>query len=119
MNLFSFVHHLDINFVEERVESVAGRLRLEMTAVHGAQKKGPQTTLAAEFEKVPRVRQFRDEMLRGAKTLVEPGLDPLRRRRGEKAPVEPVERQAELGLKLRPGQGPQARLGENVIRRRK
>ena len=90
--------------VNEPPEIRARGLGLPVVGMHRAQEKRPHAALAAEDEKLARVRQRLDEVLHFAEAFVKPFLQLHHRHAGQVAVVEGLERQAELGAELVEGQ---------------
>ena len=86
-----------------------------MVAVHRAEQKHAQALLAAEEQKLARVRQLRDGILHGSEMAVEPGLQLRQGHVRCVTLVEFGEGQAKLGAELIEGQFRNAGLAEDEV----
>src|SRR5436189_6156698 len=72
VNLLPLIPEADVGLVEILAKAAGALLHVEMVLVHRAQKKGAHLAGAAEFQKLPRVRQRADGILHLPEAAMKP-----------------------------------------------
>lgn len=117
VNFFSFVPNVRVRFVEKRSKARYAALRRKMIPMHGAEQERADFFVPAKLEKLPRMRQLTNRILRAPEFAMKPFLK-LRHRHMRRVPVIKFgKRQGKFRAKFFQRHFRPARLNQNVIGR--